>query len=88
MNKRTDPHHIDRAADNALALQTGATKKPQRAAIGVGLPHESANLHVSGEATYVDDTGEVRGTRRSACRGMRMRALSRSISTSSWPRPA
>ncbi|MDR5749913.1 MULTISPECIES: xanthine dehydrogenase molybdopterin binding subunit [unclassified Caballeronia] len=31
-------------------------------AIGVGLPHESATLHVSGEATYIDDIPEVRGT--------------------------
>ena len=25
-------------------------------------PHESAHLHVSGEATYADDIGEVSGT--------------------------
>ena len=32
------------------------------AAIGVGLPHESAALHVSGEATYTDDLPELQGT--------------------------
>jgi xanthine dehydrogenase large subunit len=51
MNKRTDPL-VDSAA--------GATHDP--ATIGVGSPHESATLHVSGEATYVDDIVELRGT--------------------------
>ena len=67
MNKRTDPL-LDSAADSEITARTGETfdapsaKKPEGAAIGVGLPHESAHLHVSGEATYVDDIGEVRGT--------------------------
>jgi xanthine dehydrogenase large subunit len=47
MNQRTDP-------------PTGATH--ETIAIGVGSPHESAALHVSGEATYVDDIAELRGT--------------------------
>jgi xanthine dehydrogenase large subunit len=33
-----------------------------KAAAGVPHPHESANLHVSGEATYVDDIAELDGT--------------------------
>jgi xanthine dehydrogenase large subunit len=49
MNKPTDP-----LADSA-ALKTEAS-------IGIGLPHESASLHVSGEATYIDDIVELRGT--------------------------
>ena len=32
------------------------------ASIGVSLPHESAALHVSGEATYTDDVPELQGT--------------------------
>ncbi|MCC7100963.1 MAG: molybdopterin-dependent oxidoreductase, partial [Rubrivivax sp.] len=32
------------------------------ARVGVGQPHESAALHVSGEATYVDDLPELEGT--------------------------
>ncbi|SAL09515.1 xanthine dehydrogenase molybdopterin binding subunit [Caballeronia humi] len=41
-------------------LAAAAALEPQ--AIGVGLPHESATLHVSGEATYIDDIPELRGT--------------------------
>ncbi len=33
-----------------------------RAAQGADLAHESAHLHVTGEATYTDDIAEVRGT--------------------------
>jgi xanthine dehydrogenase large subunit len=78
MNKRTDPHHIDRAAADALALHAGA-QTPERAAIGVGLPHESATLHVSGEATYVDDIGELRGTLHAAL-GLSRHAHARIVS--------
>ena len=43
------------------------------AVVGTARPHESAHLHVAGEATYVDDIAEVGGTlqRRSACRRWR-----------------
>ncbi|HMC46410.1 MAG TPA: xanthine dehydrogenase molybdopterin binding subunit, partial [Caballeronia sp.] len=78
MNKRTDPHHIDHAADGALALHAAA-KKPEPAAIGVSLPHESATLHVSGEATYVDDIGELRGTLHAAL-GLSRHAHARIVS--------
>ena len=37
-------------------------KHPTRGAAGVGAPHESAHLHVSGEATYVDDIAPAAGT--------------------------
>jgi xanthine dehydrogenase large subunit len=30
--------------------------------VGKNIPHESAALHVSGEATYIDDIGEAQGT--------------------------
>ena len=30
--------------------------------VGAAIPHDSAYLHVSGEATYTDDIPEVRGT--------------------------
>ncbi len=84
MNKRTDPL-LDSAADSEITARTGETfdaasaKKPERAAIGVGLPHESANLHVSGEATYVDDIGEVRGTLHAAL-GLSRHAHARIVS--------
>ncbi|HEU0200805.1 MAG TPA: xanthine dehydrogenase molybdopterin binding subunit [Burkholderiaceae bacterium] len=38
------------------------TKVLQPTAAGVPVPHESAHLHVSGEATYVDDIPEAAGT--------------------------
>ncbi|MBP6544910.1 MAG: hypothetical protein KA265_20125, partial [Piscinibacter sp.] len=41
----------------APALLSNAT--PQ---VGIGLPHESAHLHVAGEATYIDDLPELAGT--------------------------
>jgi xanthine dehydrogenase large subunit len=31
-------------------------------AVGLGVPHESAHLHVAGEATYTDDLPELAGT--------------------------
>ena len=50
MNKQTDAF-IKHAAD-----------REETAAIGTSLPHESAALHVSGEATYTDDLPELHGT--------------------------
>ncbi|QTN24385.1 xanthine dehydrogenase molybdopterin binding subunit [Rhizobacter sp. AJA081-3] len=41
----------------APALLSTAT--PQ---VGIGRPHESAHLHVAGEATYIDDLPELAGT--------------------------
>ena len=41
-------------------LRTAAT--PVSPAVGSPLPHESAHLHVTGQATYVDDLPELAGT--------------------------
>ena len=32
------------------------------ARVGISRPHESAHLHVAGEATYIDDIPELAGT--------------------------
>ncbi|MBT9459120.1 MAG: xanthine dehydrogenase molybdopterin binding subunit [Burkholderiaceae bacterium] len=47
MNKMLDPS------------QLAASIRPQ---VGINRPHESAHLHVSGEATYTDDIAELQGT--------------------------
>ncbi|MDQ2962168.1 MAG: xanthine dehydrogenase molybdopterin binding subunit [Pseudomonadota bacterium] len=44
--------------------------------VGAAVPHDSAHLHVSGEATYTDDIPEVRGTLYAAI-GMSERAHAR-----------
>ncbi|MGN6668101.1 MAG: xanthine dehydrogenase molybdopterin binding subunit [Trinickia sp.] len=54
MNLRTD---LPQAAP-ASAIEANDTD----CAIGVPLPHESAELHVSGEARYTDDLPELAGT--------------------------
>ncbi|RDU95663.1 xanthine dehydrogenase molybdopterin binding subunit [Trinickia dinghuensis] len=54
MNLRTD-------APIAAAVTPNEGKDADDA-IGVPLPHESANLHVSGEARYTDDLPELAGT--------------------------
>jgi xanthine dehydrogenase large subunit len=41
---------------------TPVLKAAEWAAVGVGCAHESAVLHVLGQATYTDDVAEVRGT--------------------------
>ncbi|HXZ09655.1 MAG TPA: xanthine dehydrogenase molybdopterin binding subunit [Paraburkholderia sp.] len=54
MNRQTDAfltHGASTAVDAVPAV-----------AIGAALPHESAILHVSGEATYTDDIPELQGT--------------------------
>jgi xanthine dehydrogenase large subunit len=48
-------------------------------AVGSPIPHDSAHLHVSGEATYIDDIPEIRGTLHAAI-GMSERAHARIIS--------
>src|SRR6202011_3680924 len=50
---------------DALAGSSGAANEAEadvNAALGAPLPHESAALHVSGEATYTDDLPELSGT--------------------------
>ncbi|MCG5077601.1 xanthine dehydrogenase molybdopterin binding subunit [Paraburkholderia tagetis] len=55
MNRQSDPFVTQTAhsAHSAHATQ---------AALGAPLPHESADLHVSGEARYTDDIPELHGT--------------------------
>ena len=43
-------------------LQADGTPVPNGTAAGKPLPHESARLHVAGEATYIDDQPELAGT--------------------------
>ena len=45
---------IDETAE-AAAVSAGAR-------VGISRPHESAHLHVAGEATYIDDIPELAGT--------------------------
>jgi xanthine dehydrogenase large subunit len=71
MNKRADLTELNPSEpfpayrDNA-ALRIDADGEAQRlrngARVGVSRPHESAHLHVAGEATYTDDIPEVAGT--------------------------
>src|SRR5512143_4249539 len=43
----------------AAVVEAGTDVSP---GVGVPHPHESAHLHVAGEATYVDDMPELAGT--------------------------
>lgn len=71
MNKRADltelnPSEPFPAYRDNVALRIDADDEAQRlragARVGVSRPHESAHLHVAGEATYTDDIPEVAGT--------------------------
>jgi xanthine dehydrogenase large subunit len=42
--------------------ETGLLLKPAQPQAGAPMPHESAHLHVAGEAVYVDDIPELAGT--------------------------
>src|SRR6185369_4859615 len=58
---------LSRDATNAGRLmnrqaEAFITGTETRAAAGVAHPHESAHLHVAGEACYVDDIPEIAGT--------------------------
>jgi xanthine dehydrogenase large subunit len=44
-------------------MENPATRQARETSAGVSVPHESAALHVAGEATYVDDIAELAGTR-------------------------
>ena len=48
----------------AARIDEGAEARAERdgARVGISRPHESAHLHVAGEATYIDDMPELRGT--------------------------
>ncbi|KIG04196.1 xanthine dehydrogenase molybdopterin binding subunit [Caballeronia concitans] len=64
MNKASEPVELDAAV---------------RDAAGAPLPHESAALHVSGEAIYTDDIAELRGTLHAAL-GLSRHAHARIVS--------
>jgi xanthine dehydrogenase large subunit len=71
MNKPIDPALLqpahafaDYLANTAARIDTDAEAKAlaQGARVGISRPHESAQLHVAGEATYTDDLPELAGT--------------------------
>ncbi len=53
--------HVQNAA-NRLNPQAEAQAEQAGARVGISRPHESAHLHVAGEATYIDDIAELAGT--------------------------
>ncbi|SHM30052.1 xanthine dehydrogenase molybdopterin binding subunit [Rhizobacter sp. OV335] len=56
MNKPLDPFLQATGPEaEAIALREGAR-------VGISRPHESAHLHVAGEAAYIDDLPELAGT--------------------------
>jgi len=56
MNKPLDPFLQAAGIEaEAIALREGAR-------VGISRPHESAHLHVAGEAAYIDDLPELAGT--------------------------
>ncbi len=71
MNKPLDPRLLQSAEAFADYLKNTAARIDQDAEalahregarVGISRPHESAHLHVAGEAAYVDDIPEVAGT--------------------------
>jgi len=56
------PVHEERHMNKQTESFLNKTIAPDWAAVGVSRPHESAMLHVSGEATYTDDIPELQGT--------------------------
>ena len=71
MNKPIDPQVLEPAETfsgyltNTAAridVRAEATAQEQGARVGISRPHESAALHVAGEATYIDDIPELAGT--------------------------
>ncbi len=53
MNQITEPRQFSPEPASTATMPTAA---------GQGLPHESAHLHVSGQASYIDDLPELAGT--------------------------
>ena len=71
MNKPVDPTLLQAGAAFADYLTNTAARfdaqretaaQAQGARVGISLPHESAALHVAGEAAYIDDLPELEGT--------------------------
>ena len=58
MNKPLDPLLLQPAIDAAAE----AVAELSGARVGISRPHESAHLHVAGEAAYIDDLPELAGT--------------------------
>ena len=57
---------VDLPPSHLPPLQADGTPVPNGTAAGKPLPHESARLHVAGEATYIDDQPELAGTLQAA----------------------
>ncbi|HUD32785.1 MAG TPA: xanthine dehydrogenase molybdopterin binding subunit [Variovorax sp.] len=71
MNKPVDTAFLqpatafaDYRANTAARIDEGAEARSREAGarVGISRPHESAGLHVAGEAAYVDDLPELAGT--------------------------
>ena len=71
MNKPIDPNLLQTGEAFADYLKNTAARFDERgeaaaaqhgARVGISLPHESAALHVAGEAAYIDDLPELAGT--------------------------
>ena len=71
MNKPVDPVLLqpseafsDYLKNNAARFDAGAESAAHErgARVGISRPHESAHLHVAGEADYIDDLPELTGT--------------------------
>ncbi|HZT54773.1 MAG TPA: xanthine dehydrogenase molybdopterin binding subunit, partial [Burkholderiaceae bacterium] len=54
----------DHSRNAAARIDAGAEAAAAAAGarVGISRPHESAQLHVAGEATYIDDIPEIKGT--------------------------
>ena len=61
MNKPREAAVVEARAE-AIATPGITTAQAHAPGVGVPHPHESAHLHVAGEATYVDDMPELAGT--------------------------
>jgi xanthine dehydrogenase large subunit len=70
---------MNRQSDPFVASLAGTGAQPAHSALGAPLPHESAELHVSGEARYIDDIPEVHGTLHAAL-GLSRHAHARIVS--------
>ncbi|RQH09754.1 xanthine dehydrogenase molybdopterin binding subunit [Paraburkholderia dinghuensis] len=78
MNRRSDPiaTHATQSIHSTDPAREGVAAPP---ALGAPLPHESADLHVSGEARYIDDIPELHGTLHAAL-GLSRHARARIVS--------
>ncbi|MFP6558370.1 xanthine dehydrogenase molybdopterin binding subunit [Paraburkholderia sp. B3] len=70
---------MNRQSEPFVASVAGAAARLAHSALGASLPHESAELHVSGEARYTDDIPEVQGTLHAAL-GLSRHAHARIVS--------